>query len=787
MRVDTHIFGSFDGYRTIHSSEGIRRDEAEQLSEFGFGQTSSQAAMDSLASIPCVLGRGLRSGRIALTRAFAGQPDDAGRPTIELRTLVFEPSDFDRVRRGLRAIIDDDAIWARQRIASARPVQLHEPRPRTPSPAAWRVIDSIFDYWGRKDVVFEVPRGAAGEEAILGAVATVNREDLPSLRWGLNLLSTTAAADVCTLAPNANVSPRRQRYGLPLTGDWRHHGLRSYASSGGEAPSFNQLRLMLAPAATGRGEEDNLLPWEPFVPAGGSQSLAASTAPARSGWGWGLGIAAVVLLALLSGGAWFIYFRAPTPPSYAIRSPGIETPPEMEISPPREDGGGQDVSPLGDSMLEIPSPADDSTEFREEKQQPESDSTGSDDTNQVEESGSDQATSGSTKTLVIDLPQGDDQESSVRRPPGSSVAEDEIEVGEGESERPSSSPVSSDSESSEEESGAAGTSDVSELDEEQDPDGCDIFDSALPGEEIYDAVAADRKFGPAARLKDLVEAFDRFKTEVETFDRFKTETVSPDLPRRGVDYRDLVPGINLFAQEYVSTSEEFRSPQDGLYETKCLHVGDDGLKGKGLSRQWFEGAGMEADWFAQLIDLMTQKFARKEWSETPGSGDVAEVLSVSGLVPEDAVEPMLDRITNLRRVFGELRKPLQDLNARGPGPNEQLNALGTWTSAADFYGRVVEYVIAQFEMGKIQIKLKSLPELPELRLPPRMLRLWDSTDDNEVRALKYFWGGTKRDGPPPLDMADADKVLRGIENALEVMKKNLDKEKSNAQPGALGT
>lgn len=771
MRVDTHIFGSFDGYRTIHSSEGIRRDEAEQLSEFGFGQTSSQAAMDSLASIPCVLGRGLRSGRIALTRAFAGQPDDAGRPTIELRTLVFEPSDFERVRRGLRAIIDDDAIWARQRIASARPVQLHEPRPRTPSPAAWRVIDSIFDYWGRKDVVFEVPRGAAGEEAILGAVATVNREDLPSLRWGLNLLSTTAAADVCTLAPNANVSPRRQRYGLPLAGDWRHHGLRSYASSGGEAPSFNQLRLMLAPAASGRGEENDPYWLEPPVPAGGSQSLAASTAPARSGWGWGLGIAAVLFLAILSGGMWFIFFRAPTPPSYAIRSPGIETPPEMESTLPSQDGGGQDVGSPGDSMLGVPQPEDDWSESSEQKRPPEPSPPTPDPSNQVVENRDDQDTSGSRNKREIVFPPSDERESGQRFPEAPSSSGVSNGEDRDDSVRPPSPVETRDSEVSEETVDDDTEAEPVEHEEPGD-DHCDIFDSELPGEEILAVVKGDPSHGPAAMLRKLAKAFETFKTE----------TVPPYISRPGGDSKNLVLQINEFGKLYESTAEEFLSSSDGLYEIKCLHVGDG--EQKGLSIQWFEAPGMDADWFAELIDLMSQKFASKEWPRTPAVDDVAQVLSESGLISEEAIEPMLDRITNLRRVFGELREPLKDLNARGPGPNEDLNALGEWTSAADFHRKLVAHIKARAPKdGGLEFDPVSLPDLPELRLPPRMLRLWDSADRDGLRALLYFWPDIKPDEPLPLDMADADKVLSRIENVLERMRENLNAESSNTQPG----
>ncbi len=241
MSAETHLWGSFDGYRTLKSSSGVRFDESEQLSEFGFGQTSDESILGRFEECPCVLGRGLRSGRIAVSRAFRGLPDDAGRPTIELRTLVFDIDEFHRVRGALPSIVRDTKTWSRAAFAEGRTVSVPSATVGSLTPDAWKVIDSWIELRGRQDVLFQLASGKRSEEAILATVGGVRNGDVQALRWGLNLLSTTAAADVCTLVSSANISTRRSVVRLDLDGGWRSQRIAELSRSNGPPPSMADM------------------------------------------------------------------------------------------------------------------------------------------------------------------------------------------------------------------------------------------------------------------------------------------------------------------------------------------------------------------------------------------------------------------------------------------------------------------------------------------------------------------------------------------------------------------
>ncbi len=241
MSAETHLWGSFDGYRTLKSSSGIRFDESEQLSEFGFGQTSDESVLGRFEERPCVLGRGLRSGRIAVSRAFRGLPDDAGRPTIELRTLIFDLDEFNRVRGALPSIIRDPKTWSRASFAEGRTVSVPSANVGSLTPDAWKVIDSWIELRGRQDVLFQLASGGRSEAAILAMVGGVRNSDVQGIRWGLNLLSTTAAADVCTLIPSANISTRRSVVRLDLNDGWRSQRIAQLSGSNGPPPSIASI------------------------------------------------------------------------------------------------------------------------------------------------------------------------------------------------------------------------------------------------------------------------------------------------------------------------------------------------------------------------------------------------------------------------------------------------------------------------------------------------------------------------------------------------------------------
>lgn len=212
----THLFGSRsrDGYATLTFSRGLDRSELDHLATLGFGQTGDQAFRDSLRRIPAGYCRSLPTGRIAVTRCFAGPNDDVGRPTLELRSLIFEPQIYDRLcHDGLDALMANQSLWEDPAFESGETVPLSGG-----GGAPGRLIGqpelAIFDAWAavrsKTDSVAVFPDEQRFRDAILRLPQFLSDEDRRHYRWGIRLLGTGPDVQVATLTPNANRSGRRR-------------------------------------------------------------------------------------------------------------------------------------------------------------------------------------------------------------------------------------------------------------------------------------------------------------------------------------------------------------------------------------------------------------------------------------------------------------------------------------------------------------------------------------------------------------------------------------------------
>lgn len=237
IRVGTHCFGSREGYRTIARSADVTDAEDAELRGFGFGQSSDRGFLEGLEREPSAFGRPLAGGRLAITRIFAGDPDEAGRATLELRTiLVCVPDIAPLMRAGLGAVLQLPGLWDRGpfRKGSLREIVMPEEAPPTigSDRAAAR---AIFEAWSeavlperhrsgeelalrpseQRGLVVVEPE-TAGSAAIAALASQLMPTDLAKLRWGLRLLSTSGPVDVCTLAPSARIDGRRMATRLRL-------------------------------------------------------------------------------------------------------------------------------------------------------------------------------------------------------------------------------------------------------------------------------------------------------------------------------------------------------------------------------------------------------------------------------------------------------------------------------------------------------------------------------------------------------------------------------------------
>lgn len=285
IRLATHLFGSRDGYRGLAHSRDLSLAERQELESFGFGETADASLLASLEETPSALGRPLPGGRVAFTRLFAGRPDDALRPTLELRSVVASaPEALAIARCGVDALLADPQLWSRDAFAAGREVSFVPPSPRPLSGADHL---GVFEQWARLDraegesgprpmlLLEPEPEGSA---AIVELLARLSPEDLWSLRWGIRLLGSGGLCDLGTLAT-----------GVRWRGD---RPFRRVTVGGAEIPPQLSKRLLQHPLAPTLPPRREVAAWTGAAPERGKGRIAAAV------W-WAIAAALVAVAAVL--------------------------------------------------------------------------------------------------------------------------------------------------------------------------------------------------------------------------------------------------------------------------------------------------------------------------------------------------------------------------------------------------------------------------------------------------------------------------------------------------------
>ena len=214
-----HILGSRSGYTTLDATKALTSGERSELEVLSFGDATNEAAMRQLDSSAAMIGRRLKSGRFAISRMLPGGKDDAGRPTIEVISLVLEPDAYTAIAGALSDLAGDARIWRDAQDAVARGYEL---KVRSPTSVATdRRVLRAFDTWiaarKHRGVGLLDTSDAAG---ILGMISLLNPSDRLELRWGVGVLSISAPVDVCTFAPSTSMNGARQVVRASTTGTW---------------------------------------------------------------------------------------------------------------------------------------------------------------------------------------------------------------------------------------------------------------------------------------------------------------------------------------------------------------------------------------------------------------------------------------------------------------------------------------------------------------------------------------------------------------------------------------
>ena len=125
MRIERHIFGSIDGYRTLAHSPGLLAADCQFLEGFAFGTPYDPAIRTTFARQPAYWARPLGAHRRAITQIRPGEPDDAGRPTLLFLTAVVPTEEWNDVLQGdASSIMQETALWKWQRGAVVQSLEL---------------------------------------------------------------------------------------------------------------------------------------------------------------------------------------------------------------------------------------------------------------------------------------------------------------------------------------------------------------------------------------------------------------------------------------------------------------------------------------------------------------------------------------------------------------------------------------------------------------------------------------------------------------------------------------
>jgi hypothetical protein len=256
-RADIHIFGSVRGYSTIAASAGVRADETRELEQFQFGEISTSDAMVRLGEQATMTSRMLASGRMAISRMLPAGTDDAGRPTIEVITLVVDARVYDKQLGAIALLADDVSIWRDARAKVHAGVEY--PSGVTPSSdprdaALLRILDAWM-HATRTGSVAIMP--ASAQMDLLRFISTLDPSDRRRCRWGIGINSLSSPVDICTMMAGASTHGARAVVRPASGGQW-HCAETEFAqfraSSGGAAwiPS-SQMILVATVNATAVG------------------------------------------------------------------------------------------------------------------------------------------------------------------------------------------------------------------------------------------------------------------------------------------------------------------------------------------------------------------------------------------------------------------------------------------------------------------------------------------------------------------------------------------------------
>ena len=218
-RADIHIFGSRSGYETLAASPRLREDEIRALAIFQFGEAATSDAIARLESVAVMSGRPLASGRFAISRMLPAGTDDAGRPTIEVISLIIDAAGYEACAGSLMMLAHDVDFWRSARAAVTTGIEIPDcAPPSTPSDPS---LLGAYDLWfaAVRDGAIGVMRESESA-TILEFVCTLDPRDRAKCRWGIGLLSISTPADIASIDSGTSTRGVRNVIRPAQEGSW---------------------------------------------------------------------------------------------------------------------------------------------------------------------------------------------------------------------------------------------------------------------------------------------------------------------------------------------------------------------------------------------------------------------------------------------------------------------------------------------------------------------------------------------------------------------------------------
>lgn len=234
----------------VDATAGVGALDANELEREALGILASAGELSRnaarLAADPIVMGRRLRSGRVAVTRVIPAVRQEDGSDALEIVSLVLPSRGYAQAAGSLVQIAFDERFWRLARLAVMRGFDLPESTCAIPAKdgRALRAFDGWIAARRRKGVAVLPPDDAPG---ILAMVAALDPDDCPECRWGIGVLDLDGPFDVCTISPMAGLASARPMVQAALDGKWHSAEMEHAVWHLGSNPRLPPLRALVGP------------------------------------------------------------------------------------------------------------------------------------------------------------------------------------------------------------------------------------------------------------------------------------------------------------------------------------------------------------------------------------------------------------------------------------------------------------------------------------------------------------------------------------------------------------